>query len=148
MSETKREYTANYRKPPLHTRFNKGQSGNPPRSAQEEFAGASGRRTERAGVRHDERRRCKITKGEAVIGQLVNEIRKRQFARDQAADRYDEGHRKEDLRRTVARAAPVHPGRRGGDQRRPRADAASSAARNPRHERENPALAMISLPPA
>ena len=29
MSETEREYAANYRKPPLHTRFKKGQSGNP-----------------------------------------------------------------------------------------------------------------------
>ena len=29
MSETKREYVANYHKPPLHTRFKKGQSGNP-----------------------------------------------------------------------------------------------------------------------
>ena len=29
MFETKREYAANYRKPPLHTRFKKGQSGNP-----------------------------------------------------------------------------------------------------------------------
>jgi Family of unknown function (DUF5681) len=29
MSETKREYAANYRKPPMHTRFKKGQSGNP-----------------------------------------------------------------------------------------------------------------------
>jgi hypothetical protein len=29
MSETKREYAANYCKPPLHTRFKKGQSGNP-----------------------------------------------------------------------------------------------------------------------
>ena len=29
MSETKREYVNNYRKPPLHTRFKKGQSGNP-----------------------------------------------------------------------------------------------------------------------
>jgi hypothetical protein len=29
MSETKREYAPNYRKPPLHTRFKKGQSGNP-----------------------------------------------------------------------------------------------------------------------
>jgi hypothetical protein len=29
MSETKREYAANYRKPPLHTRFKKGQSSNP-----------------------------------------------------------------------------------------------------------------------
>jgi hypothetical protein len=27
MSETKRDYAANYRKPPLHTRFKKGQSG-------------------------------------------------------------------------------------------------------------------------
>ena len=29
MSETNREYAANYRKPPEHTRFKKGQSGNP-----------------------------------------------------------------------------------------------------------------------
>jgi Family of unknown function (DUF5681) len=29
MSETKREYANNYRKPPLHTRFKKGQSGDP-----------------------------------------------------------------------------------------------------------------------
>jgi hypothetical protein len=29
MSETERDYAANYRKPPLHTRFKKGQFGNP-----------------------------------------------------------------------------------------------------------------------
>jgi hypothetical protein len=29
MSEAKRKYAANYRKPPIHTRFKKGQSGNP-----------------------------------------------------------------------------------------------------------------------
>jgi hypothetical protein len=29
MSETEREYAANYRKPPVHTRFKKGQSGKP-----------------------------------------------------------------------------------------------------------------------
>jgi hypothetical protein len=29
MSETEREYAANYRKPPVHARFKKGQSGNP-----------------------------------------------------------------------------------------------------------------------
>jgi hypothetical protein len=29
MSETKREYAANYRKPPLRTRFKKERSGNP-----------------------------------------------------------------------------------------------------------------------
>jgi hypothetical protein len=29
LSETKHEYAANYRKPTLHTRFKKGQSGNP-----------------------------------------------------------------------------------------------------------------------
>jgi hypothetical protein len=29
LSDTKRQYAANYRKPPLHTRFKKGQSGNP-----------------------------------------------------------------------------------------------------------------------
>ena len=29
MSESQREYAANYCKPPVHTRFKKGQSGNP-----------------------------------------------------------------------------------------------------------------------
>ena len=29
MSETERDHADNYRKPPLHTRFKKGQSGNP-----------------------------------------------------------------------------------------------------------------------
>jgi hypothetical protein len=29
LSDTKRQYAANYRKPLLHTRFEKGQSGNP-----------------------------------------------------------------------------------------------------------------------
>jgi hypothetical protein len=29
MTETEGQYAANYRKPPLHTRFKKGQSGNP-----------------------------------------------------------------------------------------------------------------------
>ena len=29
MSASEREYAANYRKPPVHTRFKKGQSGNP-----------------------------------------------------------------------------------------------------------------------
>ena len=35
MSETTREYAANYRQPPLHTRFKKGQSSNPRGPARE-----------------------------------------------------------------------------------------------------------------
>ena len=41
MSETERDYAANYRKPPLHTRFKKGQSGNPPGSAREKPGGVA-----------------------------------------------------------------------------------------------------------
>ena len=72
MSETKRDYAPNYRKPPLHTRFKKGQSGNPRGRPKKNlpallvtalnepvFVTTNGRR--------------KITKREAVIAQLVNE---------------------------------------------------------------------------
>ena len=62
-------------------------------------------RTERAGVRHDERTAPQDSQARGA-GQRN---RRRQFARDQDADPYDEGHRKEDLRRTAAEAAPPSP---------------------------------------
>jgi hypothetical protein len=37
MSETKREYANDYRKPPLHTRFKESQSGNPRRQLKKNF---------------------------------------------------------------------------------------------------------------
>ena len=73
MSETKREYAANYRKPPLHTRFQKGQSGNPRGRPKKNLpALLIAALNEPAYVTTNGERR-KITKREAVITQLVNE---------------------------------------------------------------------------
>src|SRR6516165_8830743 len=72
MSETNREYAANYRKPPEHTRFKKGQSGNPrgrtPKNLPALLAAAL---NEKVTVTENGKRR-QITKREAVIAQLVN----------------------------------------------------------------------------
>ena len=137
MSETKREYAANYRKPPLHTRFKKGQSGNPRGRPKKNLpALLVAALDEPVFVTIDGERR-KITKREAVITQLVNEsaganLRATKMLID------DEGHRKEDRCRTAAGAAPVRAGRRGGVQRRRGADTRSHAARNPGYERGEP----------
>jgi Family of unknown function (DUF5681) len=74
MSETEREYAANYRKPPVHTRFKKGQSGNPrgrPPGSKNLTTLLNDALNQRVTITEDGRQR-KITKREAVMKQLVN----------------------------------------------------------------------------
>ena len=72
MSDTEREYTANYRQAPSHTRFKKGQSGNPRgRPAKNLAALLAAALNEKVTVTENGKRR-QVTKREAVIAQLVN----------------------------------------------------------------------------
>jgi hypothetical protein len=67
-SETKREYATNYRKPPLHTRFKNGQSGNPrgrPKKTLPALLLA-------APVLTIDGKRRKITKREVIVTQMIN----------------------------------------------------------------------------
>ena len=69
MSETQREYAANYRKPPVHTRFKKGQSGNSRcRPAKNLPALLAAALNEKVTVTENGKRR-QVTKREAVIAQ-------------------------------------------------------------------------------
>jgi hypothetical protein len=71
MSETAREFAANYRKL-LHTRFKKGQSGNPHgRPVKNLAALLAAALNEKVTVTENGKHR-KVTKREAVIAQLVN----------------------------------------------------------------------------
>ena len=69
---TKRQYAANYRKPPIRTRFKKGQSGNARgRPAKNLAALLAAALNEKVTVTENGKRR-QVTKREAVIAQLVN----------------------------------------------------------------------------
>ena len=72
MSETKRDYAVGRGKPPVHSRFKKGQSGNPrgprPKNLPALLADAL---NEKVVATIDGERR-EITKREAVVTQLVN----------------------------------------------------------------------------
>ena len=72
MSDTERDYQVGPGKPPLHTRFKKGQSGNPRgRHAKNLPALLVAALNQHVAVTENGRRR-QITKREAVIAQLVN----------------------------------------------------------------------------
>ena len=71
-ADNKRDYEVGYGKPPRHTRFKKGQSGNPrPPGAKNLATLLTEALNERVIVAENEGRR-KITKREAIITQLVN----------------------------------------------------------------------------
>jgi Family of unknown function (DUF5681) len=97
MSERKRDYAVGRGKPPLHSRFKKGQSGNPrgprPKNLPALLVAAL---DEKVVVTIDGERR-EITKREAVATQLVNKSTGAKGRRSAAA-----------------RARRVHRGRRGG----------------------------------
>jgi hypothetical protein len=72
--ENRSDYQVGYRKPPRHTRFKRGQSGNPrgrPRESKNLPTLLTEALNERVLVAENEGRR-KITKREAIITQLVN----------------------------------------------------------------------------
>jgi len=72
--ETPRDYQVGYGKPPRHTRFKRGQSGNPrgrPRESKNLPTLLTEALNERVIVAENEGRR-KITKREVIITQLVN----------------------------------------------------------------------------
>jgi Family of unknown function (DUF5681) len=71
MSETKREYAANYHKP-LYTRFKKGQSGNPRGRRKKDLPGLLVAALNEPVFVTTNGRHRKITKREAVIHQQVN----------------------------------------------------------------------------
>ncbi len=74
MAEGKGEYTVGYGKPPLHTRFQKGRSGNPrgrPRGTKNLATVIAEALAEPVTVIENGKRR-RITKRQAVIAQLVN----------------------------------------------------------------------------
>ena len=148
MSETKREYAANYRKPPLHTRFKKGQSGNPRGRPKKDLpALLVSALNEPVFVTIDGERR-QITKREAIITQLVNEsasanLRATKMLIDMMKD----------VEKETGAEAPPEPHRfapadeeviKNVVERIRRAMLQEIRAMNA----GNPALAMISLPPA
>jgi hypothetical protein len=87
MSETKRDYEVSRGKPPLHSRFKKGQSGNPrgPRPKSLPALLVDALNEEVVATIDGERR--EITKREAVANRAAPS------ARDQDADRHAEGGR-------------------------------------------------------
>jgi Family of unknown function (DUF5681) len=148
MSETKGKYAANYRNPPLRTRFKKGQSGNPrgrPKKGLPALLVAA--LNEPVFVTIDGERR-RITKREAVITQLVNEsaganLRATKMLIDMMKD----------IERTTDAKPPSEPHRfapadeqviKGVVERIRGALLQEIQDINAR----NPALAMISLPPS
>src|SRR6266436_3055400 len=72
MSDTEQDYKVGPGKPPLHTRFKKGQSGNPRRRPAKNVAALVVAALNQPVVVTENGRRRTVTKREAVIAQLIN----------------------------------------------------------------------------
>jgi hypothetical protein len=72
MSEIEDQDATNYRKPPLHTRFKKGQSGNPRGRPKKNLAALLAAALNEQVTATVDGKRKQVTKKEAVITQLVN----------------------------------------------------------------------------
>ena len=94
MDEIEGEYKIGRGRPPLHSRFKKGQSGNPRGPRRNNLPALLGAALDEPVVVTTGGESRRITKREAVIAQLVDEFSGRQFARNQDADRHAEGYRK------------------------------------------------------
>jgi hypothetical protein len=147
MADGESDYKVGPSKPPLHTRFKKGQSGNPRGHSPKNLATLLGDAlNEKVYVTIDGRRR-KITKREAIVRDR-QQIHQRQFARDRDADRYAEGRGAEGRRRvTTARASPVGRSGRAGGGATDRADPASVAAGDRKREGGGPARVAARMWP-
>ena len=94
--EKQRDYEVGYRKPPGHTRFTKGRSGNP----RGRSPGTKNLKTLLSDALNElvivaaNGGRRKVTKREAIITQLVNRSASGRFARDQDPSRHAAGHRR------------------------------------------------------
>ena len=72
MSDTERDYQVGPGRPPLHTRFKKGQSGNPRGRHEKNLAALLVAALNQPVAVTENGRRRQVTKREAVIAQLVN----------------------------------------------------------------------------
>jgi hypothetical protein len=72
MSESAGDYQVGYKKPPLHTRFKKGQIGNPRGQPPQNLASLVNRALKQKIVFDIDGKKRRVSTGEAVIAQLVH----------------------------------------------------------------------------
>jgi len=148
LSDTKREYAANYRKPPLHTRFKKGQSGNPRGRPKKDLPALLLAALNEPVFATIDGKRRKITKREAIVTRMVNnaagtDLRATKMLIDMMKD----------IERRAGVAAPAVPRRCTSADAEVIKHMVARVRRALLQEIQdmnvgNPALAMISLPPA
>jgi hypothetical protein len=72
MSEESGDYEVGYKKPPRHTRFQKGRSGNPHGRPRQSLAKLIDEALNRKTVMAVDGKRCRISKREAIVAQLID----------------------------------------------------------------------------